>query len=155
MVPIRSLPDHDKTMLIGRVKKSEASKIILPKPYMNEPKRHPGMILNSLAPFDAETPPELLVYHFKTPNEIFYVRNHLPVPLIEEKDHELNIEVPEMEGINFTLEDLKTKFKKTTIVATMQCAGNRRRDMNTHKKIFGANGGHTAISNAEWGGVLL
>ena len=106
-------------------------------------------------PFDAETPPEMLVDHFKTPNEIFYVRNHLPVPIIEEKDYKLNIEIPGIEGVHLSLDDIKTKFKKTTIVATMQCAGNRRRDMNLHKKIYGANGGHTAISNAEWGGVLL
>ena len=144
------------TMLIGRVKKSEVTlRVALPEPYKNEPKRHPAFILNSQAPFDAETPPEMLVDHFLTPNEIFYVRNHLPVPSIAEKDYKLNVEMPGLENGKFTLEDLKTKFKKTKIVATMQCAGNRRKEMNQHKKIFGANGGHTAISNAEWGGVLL
>ena len=146
-----------ESMLIGRVKKSEASitKQQRPKPYKNEPRRHPALVVNTETPFDAETPPELLVDHFKTLNDIFYVRNHLPVPIIKEKDYKLKMEIPGRKEVCFTLDDLKTKFKKTSVVATLQCTENRRKDMGCHKKIYGANGGHTAISNAEWQGVLL
>ena len=145
-----------QSMLIGRVKKSEApARFDFPVPYANEPQRHPAMVVNSLTPFDAETPPEVLTDHFLTPNDVFYVRNHLPVPIIKEEHYKLNIELSPAKNVTLTLDDIKTKFPKTTIVATMQCAGNRRKDMGNHKKIYGANGGHTAISNAEWGGVLL
>lgn len=62
-------------------------------------------------------------------SEIFYVRNHLPVPEVDPETYELELEV---EGSNktltFTLEDLK-KFPKHTITASVMCAGNRRSDM--------------------------
>lgn len=52
-------------------------------------------------------------------------------------------------------QDLKTKFPKHTITATMQCAGNRRSEMNKVKLVKGLNWGAAAISTAEWSGALL
>lgn len=49
-------------------------------PYRNDPKRHPALLVRSQRPFNAETSPELLLDHFITPNQIFFVRNHMPVP---------------------------------------------------------------------------
>ena len=37
----------------------------------------------------------------------------------------------------------------------MQCAGNRRSEMNQIKVVKGLNWGAAAISTAEWTGVLL
>ena len=37
----------------------------------------------------------------------------------------------------------------------MQCAGNRRSEMNKIKMVKGLNWGAAAISTAEWTGVLL
>lgn len=53
------------------------------------------------------------------------------------------------------LQDLKTKFPKHSVTATMQCAGNRRSEMNQIKMVKGLNWGAAAISTAEWTGVLL
>ena len=61
-------------------------------PYANDPKRHPALVINSKEPFNAETPPALAVESLITPNDLFYVRNHLPVPDIDEKDFSLSIE---------------------------------------------------------------
>ncbi|KAK5972528.1 Cytochrome b5 heme-binding domain-containing protein, partial [Trichostrongylus colubriformis] len=47
-------------------------------PFSKDPERHPALIVNQQRPFNAETPPELMVDHFRTPNELFFVRHHLP-----------------------------------------------------------------------------
>ena len=51
-------------------------------PYANEPKRHKALIVRSDKPFNAESPPEVLLAP-KTPQDLFYVRNHLPVPHVD------------------------------------------------------------------------
>lgn len=52
-------------------------------PYANEPKRHRALLVRSAKPFNAETPTDALGSGPTTPNELFYVRNHLPVPHVE------------------------------------------------------------------------
>lgn len=52
-------------------------------PYANEPKRHRALVVRSAQPFNAETPTDALGSGPTTPNELFYVRNHLPVPHVE------------------------------------------------------------------------
>ena len=52
-------------------------------PYANEPKRHPALVVRSMQPFNAETPVDVLGTSPRTPNELFYVRNHLPVPHVD------------------------------------------------------------------------
>lgn len=62
-------------------------------------------------------------------SEIFYVRNHLPVPEVDAETYELELEVEGSDKtLSFNLEDLK-KFPKHTISAAIMCAGNRRSDM--------------------------
>ena len=51
-------------------------------PYANEPRRHKALIVRSDKPFNAESPPEVLLAP-KTPQQLFYVRNHLPVPHVD------------------------------------------------------------------------
>lgn len=65
-----------------------------------------------------------------------------------------------MEGLpggtlTLSLEDLKTRFPKHTVTATLQCAGNRRSEMNQVKQVKGLNWGIAAISNATWSGARL
>ena len=77
---------------------------------------------------------------FLTPNELFYVRNHLPVPLVEPQDYvlkvidrraarlvtacrrdaALQIETGDGESHALTLQQLKTDFPKTSVVAAIQ-----------------------------------
>lgn len=58
-------------------------------PYGNDPRRHPALIVRSAKPFSAETPTEILGEQLNTPNELFYVRHHLPVPQIKAADYRL------------------------------------------------------------------
>ncbi|TKR58740.1 hypothetical protein L596_030149 [Steinernema carpocapsae] len=125
-------------------------------PFNNDPARHPALLVNSQKPFNAEAPPSLLLDNFRTPNELFFVRNHLPVPEIQISNHKLNVEgLGIKKPINLSVDVLKKKFKSTYVTSVVQCAGNRRADMNDYKKVQGLMWTGTAISNAKWTGVKL
>ena len=142
---------------IGEVRHEDRVKDIVKGdgPFAHDPERHPALIANSKEPFNAETPPQLAADNFITPNELFFVRNHLPVPTVDEKVYKLEVEGLGMKNIKLSLDDLKQKFKKHTVVAALQCAGNRRSEMNKIKTVKGLSWSKNAISNAEWSGVLL
>ena len=52
-------------------------------PFAGDPVRSPILNVNSFKPFNAEPPAEMLLDNYNTPNELFFVRNHLPVPKID------------------------------------------------------------------------
>ncbi|XP_069761634.1 sulfite oxidase, mitochondrial isoform X2 [Narcine bancroftii] len=124
-------------------------------PYRKEPLRHPALKVNSLKPFNAEPPVQILSENYLTPNEIFFIRNHLPVPEVDPKQFRLNIEGEGLKSVQLTLRDIQTKFPKHTITATLQCAGNRRSEMNGVRQVKGLNWGLAAIGNAKWAGAKL
>ncbi|KAK5872270.1 hypothetical protein PBY51_012986 [Eleginops maclovinus] len=135
------------------VKKQKAIKTS--DPYSTDPERHPALHINNLKPFNAEPPPELLSDSFITPSAIFFKRNHLPVPQVDAASYQLHVEGLPGGVLTLSLEELKTRFPKHTITATLQCAGNRRSEMNKVKQVKGLNWGIAAISNATWGGARL
>jgi sulfite oxidase len=57
----------------------------------------------------------------------------LPVPVLDEAGFALDVELDGDRDVSFTLDDIKTKFPKSSITATIQCGGNRRADMNKAK----------------------
>ncbi|KAG9509648.1 Sulfite oxidase, mitochondrial, partial [Fragariocoptes setiger] len=133
-------------------------------PYANEPSRSPLLIVQSETPFNAETPADLLTETQITPTEIFFVRNHLPVPEIDIEDYEIEIlkEYKDESGERqqqllgkLTYDELKTKFKPYRIEAVIQCSGNRRNDLKRLKEIKGLDWKLGAIGNAEWTGARL
>ncbi len=50
---------------------------------------------------------------------------------------QLRIEGEGLRHVELSLNDLKTKFKRHSVAAAMQCSGNRRHGMNEVKKIQG------------------
>ncbi|KAF1336538.1 Sulfite oxidase, partial [Globisporangium splendens] len=119
--------------------------------YALDPTRDPALKVRAKTPFNAEPPPELLLRSLITPNNLFFVRNHLPVPTAEDLDgYTLKIS-----GLGLDQDELKTRFKHKTITVTIQCAGNRRSEMSRVKTVRGLVWGKTAISTAQWTGVLL
>merc|ERR1719295_579229 len=124
-------------------------------PFSGDPVRHKAIIVNNPTPFNGETPLSLLTDSFITPNALFYVRNHLPVPDVDPQTYELEVcGLGVKEELTFSLADLK-KLPKHTIIATIQCAGNRRAEMRARKNLKGLNWRGGAIGNAEWTGVKL
>ncbi|KAL9655761.1 hypothetical protein ABK040_004988 [Willaertia magna] len=127
--------------------------------YANEPQRSPILNVNMAKPFNAETPPALLVDSFVTPNELFFVRNHLPVPKIDKDTYILTIEGEGLKDgpIQLTLDELKniSEYPKETLQVTLQCAGNRRTEYDSYKQTRGLGWTNAAIGNAEWSGIKL
>lgn len=123
-------------------------------PFANEPKRHPALKPSSEKPFNAETPPAMLMSSFYTPNDIFFVRSHLPTPEVNADQYELEISGPGMKEGVLTLSDIK-KFPKHTVTSVIQCGGNRRSEMNAVKALKGLNWEAGAIGNATWSGAKL
>lgn len=125
-------------------------------PYRNDPKRHPALLVNSQKPFNAETPTELILDNFFTPNDLFFVRSHMPVPDVDAEKHKLTIDgLTIRRPLVLSVRDLKRQFARVSVNATLQCAGNRRVEMSQMKKVQGLNWKGTAISNAKWTGARL
>ncbi|KAF5665149.1 sulfite oxidase [Fusarium heterosporum] len=128
-------------------------------PFSDDPTRHPDLVTMTEKPRNAETPANAMTNDFLTPNDLFYVRNHMWVPKVAENPnhHNLKIELPDGTTKEYTLADLKTRFKPYKVTAALQCSGNRRRHMNEESghKTNGLPWTAGAISNACWEGVLL
>lgn len=61
-----------------------------------------------MKPFNAEAPLDVLVASDVTPNESFFVRNHLAVPKVNEAAYELEITGEDLEENTLSLENLKS-----------------------------------------------
>ncbi|KAK5224172.1 hypothetical protein LTR47_009929 [Exophiala xenobiotica] len=123
-------------------------------PFQDDPKRHHSLKVHTERPCNAESPVEALD-KFTTPLELFYVRNHLWAPKLDEKLHELTIELPNGEEKVYSLEDLR-KFPQVDVTATLQCSGNRRKHMTQGSRY--ANGlqwGIGGLSNGIFQGIRL
>ncbi|XP_064473334.1 sulfite oxidase-like [Ornithodoros turicata] len=146
-----------ETFRIGNLKLADVGEAMkgTADPYATDPKRHPALKPASMRPFNAEPPISILTDSYITPVEFFYVRNHLPVPEINPAEYELEIAGLDGKEHTLTLDDLKTKFPKVTVTSVVQCAGNRRSELNKVKKVKGLDWGACAIGNATWSGARL
>jgi len=129
-------------------------------PFEGDPKRDERLVTLTAKPRNAETPTGEVAREFITERGVFYVRNHMWVPQVDERTaddtHVLTVELPDGEERRYTLRELKTKFPSHRVTAVLQCSGNRRSDMT--RQVGHTNGlqwGVGAISNAEWEGVRL
>jgi sulfite oxidase len=107
----------------------------------------------------------LLTQSYLTPNSLFYIRHHHPVPNLSEeqiKDYHLTIDLSALPGtaptsnklFRISLDELKA-MPKLEYNATLQCSGNRRSGFNAIERTSGTNWGQGAISTAKFGGVRL
>lgn len=127
-------------------------------PYFEDPPVSPVLIAHSIKPVNAEAPPNLLGHSYRTPNDMFFVRNHHPVPKIENAaEHQISIDVATKgeDTYRFKCSDLKNIYTKKEVVASIQCGGNRRKEMNRYDKTAGTSWNIGAISNALWGGISV
>ena len=78
------------------------------------------------------------------------------MPEVNSKTYRLQIDLENGgKPVDFDLEELKTKFEQHTLTVAIQCAGNRRDEMNGIKKVKGLTWAEGAIGNAKWTGVKL
>ncbi|HEY7795569.1 MAG TPA: molybdopterin-dependent oxidoreductase, partial [Gaiellaceae bacterium] len=90
--------------------------------------KHESLIVWTDEPLNAETPLDLLCRSPITPNELFYVRNHGPVPAVDPAAYQLALGGLVRRPLGLSLDDLG-RFERVTVTATMICAGNRRDEL--------------------------
>ncbi len=113
------------------------------------------LIVRSENPFNAEPSLAHLVAAATTLVEHFYVRNHGPIPTIKVDEFNVRIEGLVRKPIEFSLAEIKAKFRQHEAVATLTCAGNRRSEMSAVKAVPGVQWDAGAIGHAKWSGALL
>ncbi len=116
---------------------------------------HQEMLVLSKAPLNAETPRHRLHASFITPQKLFYIRSHGNVPRIDIATYRLAIGGMVGRPTELSIDQLRKDFAAHEVVAAMQCAGNRRADLDTVKPVTGDLWQTGAIGNAEWTGVRL
>lgn len=118
--------------------------------------KHPAFIVQAEEPFNGNAPLEFLCQEFVTSTDLFFCRNHGNVPAVDGNSYRLTVDGMVKTPLVLGLDELKGRFPKVEVMATLQCAGNRRDELQDVAPIpnelpWGAG----AISNAVWGGVRL
>ncbi len=113
------------------------------------------LIVHVEEPFNAEPPTDRLRAAFITPQADFYVRNHGQTPALDKAAFRLRVGGQVKTTLELSLDELRERFQARTVVATLQCAGNRRADMQRVRPTSGDPWAAGAIGNAEWTGAVL
>ncbi|KAF7713589.1 Nitrate reductase (NADPH) [Penicillium ucsense] len=122
--------------------------------------RDPRLLrLTGVHPFNVEPPLTALFNEgFLTSPELFYVRNHGPVPQVRDQD------IPEwsvrIEGlvdnpVTLSMRDIVENYDQITAPITLVCAGNRRKEQNTVRKSKGFSWGPSGLSTALFTGPMM
>ncbi len=114
-----------------------------------------SLIVHSETPFNAEPPLAALRAHFLTAQSDFYVRSHGNIPALDPANYRLAVGGQVATPLDLSLSELKSRFPHHTVTAIMQCAGNRRADMQGVRPTTGDPWSAGAIGNAEWTGIRL
>jgi DMSO/TMAO reductase YedYZ molybdopterin-dependent catalytic subunit len=118
--------------------------------------KDPRLVVWSEQPLNAETPLELLGQREMTPNALFFVRSHGPIPEIDPEGYRLSVRGLVSEPLTLSLADLRQQFEHVALDAVLSCAGNRRSELAAIAPIPGqAPWGPGATGNAQWGGIRL
>lgn len=108
-------------------------------------------IQRSAMPLTLETPLAALE-RATTPNDLFYVRNHFNVPMLQANAWRLRVVGAVERELELSLEDLR-RMNQRSVTMTLECAGNSRSSLNPVTR--GVQWGNGAVSTAEWAGVAL
>ncbi|HSU84889.1 MAG TPA: molybdopterin-dependent oxidoreductase, partial [Thermoanaerobaculia bacterium] len=116
---------------------------------------HPRLRVRQEDPLNAEPAPGALIESFRTPNELFFIRGHGNIPEVDAGAFRLTVDGLVESPLSLSLADLR-RLPRTTAGATLQCAGNRRRELIEVSPIPNELPWDSeAVSNAEWSGVPL
>ena len=115
----------------------------------------PNLIVHSAEPLNAEPPLDRLRGGFLTKVADFYIRSHGDIPDVDADAHALRVTGRVERPLTLALRDLKERFPSRSVTAAMQCAGNRRADLQRVEATSGDPWAPGAIGNAEWTGAAL
>lgn len=115
-----------------------------------------SLIVRQAQPFNAGPPLDQLRQSFITRPESFFVRSHGTVPAVSAEAYQLTIDGMVERPLQLSLNALRTQFPTRTIVATLQCAGNRRAELaDLHPLPDELPWDAEAVGTAIWRGVAL
>src|SRR5215831_9692445 len=131
----------------------ETDPAIAGRPLVRYPEKTDLILLTSRPP-QLETPKRYFA-HAITPNEAFFVRYHIyPIPTsVDLATWRLKLGGVVDRPLELSMDDLKTKFERVSVVAVNQCSGNGR--SRFAPRVFGGQWGDGAMGNAAWTGALL
>jgi len=115
----------------------------------------PDLIVHSETPYNAEPPLDRLRAAAITAQADFYVRSHGSIPHLDAATHRLRVGGRVATPLDLSMAELRERFPERSVTAVMQCAGNRRADMQPVRPTSGDPWAPGAIGNAEWTGVAL
>ncbi len=110
-----------------------------------------SMILHNDRPEDLETPLECFD-QWLTPVDAFFVRQHLPRPVVQESGFMLSIGGRATREIQVSLDELR-RLPQHHLPAVLECTGNGRGFYQP--RVPGIQWGRGAVGNAEWAGPRL
>ncbi len=121
---------------------------------MPDPNPKP-LLVRSAHPYNAETPPDRLLASSLTAQADFYVRSHGDIPRLDPATHRLRVGGQVKTPLDLSMAELQERFPARSVTAVLQCAGNRRADLQAVRPTAGDPWAAGAIGNAEWTGVAL
>lgn len=122
---------------------------------MNFIDKHSSTIVHTENPFNAEPPLARLGQSFLTPADLFYARNHAPMPEVDPERYRLSVSGLVAEPLELSLDEVRA-FPKSEVTAVLQCAGNRRDELMEVAPMPGETPWRAgAIGNARWAGAPL
>lgn len=113
--------------------------------------------VHEMEPFNGGPDPHELAREALTPTDLFYVRGHAPIPHVAPGDFTVVVDGMVSHPLTLRLADVQRSFPVKTAEITLQCAGNRRTEldrvgsMQPNALLWRTE----AISNATWTGVSL
>jgi sulfite oxidase len=118
--------------------------------------KDPAMIVYQKHPWNIGAPPVCVRQTFLTPKERFFVRNHRCVPEVDLRRYRLSVTGMVQSPFDLSLDELRAAFPDAQVIATLQCAGHRRKELAALQPItdeipWGAD----TMSTAIWRGVPL
>jgi sulfite dehydrogenase (cytochrome) subunit A len=123
------------------------------RPLVRYPEKTDLILLTSRPP-QLETPMKYFDRAI-TPNDAFFVRYHVfPVPTaVDLSAWRLRVHGLVDRPLDLSMDDLKTKFPATRVVAANQCSGNSRGRFSP--RVLGGQWGDGVLGNAEWVGARM
>ncbi|MBX3435968.1 MAG: sulfite oxidase [Planctomycetaceae bacterium] len=113
------------------------------------------LIVHSASPHNAEPALGDLMGNWITPLESFFVRSHgRETPELDAAAFRVSVEGLVDRPLELSMSDLAA-LPQAEAVATLTCAGNRRREHNAVRAVSGVQWREGAIGNARWSGVPL
>jgi len=91
-------------------------------PYAGDPARHRALVVRSQKPFNAETPAAILGEQLQTPNELFYVRHHLPVPHVKPEEYRLEVKGAPVATVDLAQVTGTRQSRRAVLQALCECA---------------------------------